>query len=59
MATTVYENEREMLELAAQTANLARLETTPQVSATCTPELAGFIDPTGALRRAGLLKVQT
>lgn len=27
--------------------------------ATCAPDVAGFIDPTGALRRAGLLTVQS
>ena len=29
------------------------------VTATCTPEMADFIDPTGALRKAGLLVVKS
>ena len=28
-----------------------------EVKATCTPEVADFIDPTGALRKSGLLSV--
>lgn len=30
----------------------------PKVAATCTPEVASFIDPTCALQRAGLLQVK-
>ncbi len=32
------------------------LRIAPAVSASCSPELASFIDPSGALRKAGLLK---
>lgn len=38
--------------------NPEMLRIVPAVSASCAPELADFIDPSGALRKAGLLTVK-